>query len=362
MSNLNRSKEWRNILDDLMAETGVTLQQIAEYIDAPYNGKETGLYSKLPQKRKKFIGIGMAFGLPLSEINSWILRYSGKRRLYIKDISEDLIWIYLIGLNNTACANAAKVSEGTASNYFRMFERCQDTAFVIYRQLWDEIIAGSVDTSELEIRLEKVPYDDDFKGLREFIVDNIDSFKTAYSKPRRMLDRYVRCILSGLSDPESGSTANLNSLRGLLDDSMINFLSGNSDIINVIDMRRRVRTVGIKNIPTSRKTHISLCLALGMTADEINEYLTLMGYDTLSKQKEQEVQLAEILTLWEKKHALQRRYKDQFMKHPEDITLTQKEKHQAAESMLLLRQDMKEEYRKRGWSFPYYNDKNKERK
>ena len=359
MANLNRSKEWRNTLDDLMAGAGVTLQQIAEYIDVPYNGKETGFYSKLPQKRKKFIGIGMALGLPLSEINSWILRYSGKRRLYIKDISEDLIWIYLIGLNNAASANAAKVSEGAAPNYFRMFEKCQDSAYVVYRQLWDEIIAGSVDTSELEVRFEKLPHDDDFKGLREFIVDNIDSFKTAYSKPRKMLDRYVACILNGLSDPEN--IANLNSLRGYLDDSMINFLSGDSNIINVIDMRSKVRTVGIKNIPTGRKTHISLCLALGMTVDEIDEYLSLMGYDTLSRQKETERQLAEVLPLWEEKHKLQRNYKDQFIKDAEEISLSPEEQLQAAESMLLLRQDLREEYSKRGWSFPYYHDKSKER-
>lgn len=356
-----------------MQETGISLEQIAEYIDSPYNGNETGFYAKLPQKRKRYIGIGMALGQPLDVINIWILKYSGKRRLYIKDVSEDLIWIYLIRLNYKTRQELQKNNNGnavdlsTVTNYYNMYESCQTTAYVTYRQLWDEVTLGSVDTSDLEILFENVDLDDRFEGLRTFIIDNMDSFKTAYSKPRKMLDRYVGCILKGFV-PKS-SKPKLNSLRGYLDDSMINYLSGNSNIINSVDRKNGTRTLSTKHIPNNRKTHISLCLALGMTKEEVDHYLVLMGYAPLNPENEDEHNLSRALTLWEKTHPLQRAYKMYCIgKTPEVMKSANarasgmeisgpEEMRKAAESMLQLRQDLRIEYSRRGWEFPYYNDK-----
>ena len=342
MSNLHRDKEWRSILDELIAQQGVDLRFVADYIGAPYNGSETVFYAKVPKKRTRFIGIGMALRQPLEVIDQWIGDYSSHRRLYVKDVTEDLIWIYLIGLNR-------EVPDGD-TNYFRMFDECQEAVLMIYRQLWDEITLGSIDTSDLEIELEKISYDDTFTGLRQFIVDHMDSFKTAYSKPRRMLDRYVECILNPDSS-ESGDRT-LNSLRGYLDDSMINYLSGDSETVHTMDRRKPVRKVAFKPVPKNRKTHISLCLALGMTRTEIDQYLELMGYAPLRK-KGEEGELIGILSDWEQKRPLQQAYKKVCFEGQTKPELTREQRREAVQEMLNLRRDLHEEYKKRGQVFPY---------
>lgn len=344
MSNLHRSKSWKQILDGCMESENICLSQIAEYIGSPYNGNETVFYAKLPRKRSKFIGIGMALGQPLEVINDWILTFSDKRRLYVKDISEDLIWIYLIGLN------ADKFGNGI--NYYRMYEQCQENAFILYTQLWDEITLGSLDTSNLEIKLQKIEYDDAFVGLKDFIIDNMDSFKTAYSKPRRLLNGYVKCILEARA-PDSRRS--LNSLRGFLDDSMINYLVGDADSINVVRKSDNTRIIGFKQIPTNRKTHINLCLALGMTEEEINKYLRLMGYASLRTADPNEKKLIEMLALWEKNNPLPRRLKDETFGQAGDVLLSEEERRSASDGMLNLRRDLEEEYTRQHISFPYYN-------
>lgn len=89
-------RSWRNTLDRLAGETGVSLEAVSEYIGAACNDGEPGFYVKMPRKRSTFIGIGMAFRQPSEVINQWITDYARKRRLYVKDISEDLVWLYLI--------------------------------------------------------------------------------------------------------------------------------------------------------------------------------------------------------------------------------------------------------------------------
>ena len=342
MSNLHRDRQWRARLDELIREQNVDLEFIADYIGAPYNGSETVFYAKVPKKRTRFIGIGMALRQPLEQINQWILDYSSHRRLYVKDVADDLIWIYLIGLNQSA--------EEGAANYFRMFEECQEAALMIYTQLWDEITLGSIDTSDLEMELERISYDDTFQGLRQFIIDHMDSFKTAYARPRRMLDRYLDCILNPDGSEAGGKT--LNSLRGYLDDSMINYLSGDSETVHTMDRRKPVRKVTFKTVPKNRKTHISLCLALGMTRGSIDQYLELMGYAPL-REKGEEGQLIEMLAGWERKRPLQEAYRKACFEETAGPELTGEQKQTAVQEMLNLRRDLHEEYKKRGLVFPY---------
>lgn len=345
MSELRRNKEWRQQLRTLMDEQGVDLEYIAEYIGAAYNGGETVFYAKIPKKRKRFIGIGMALRQPLDTINQWIRDYSSNHTLYVKEVADDLIWIYLIRLNLSEQAKGV--------NYFRLFEECQAAALATYEQLWDEFSVGSLDTSDVEIELQNVSYDDTFTGLKQFIMDHMDSFKTAYMKPRRMLDRYVNCILN--EDVKDRKYKTLNSLRGYLDDSMINFLSGNSNTVHTIhtmDRGKPVRRIGFKQIPKNRKTHISLCLALGMTRHEIDQYLSLMGYAPLREDGEEGI-LTELLVWWEKKKPLQRAYKKACFGDRSAGELSQEQMAGAIEEMLYLRSDLQNEYRMQGMYFPY---------
>ncbi len=339
-------RSWRTELDRLAAETGITFRAVCDYTGMAYNENEIAFYTKMPKRRSSFIGIGMAYHQPLDVINDWIMRYGGRKKLYAKDISEDLVWIYLIN------ANAA--DPDTDRNYFQLYEKCQEVAFATWQQLWDEITIGSVSTADVEIQLENVDYDDDFKGLKDFIIDHMDSFKTAYVKPRRMLDRYVDQILETCgSCPEKTGIRNINDLRGWLDDSMITYLFGNTETINTIDPKTRKKTIRIKRVPKNKRTHIALCLALGMSVDEINVYLTLMGYSPLAEETEGEKTLIEMLKEWEKRFPLPGLYKKLHFGGSRKVRLTPADELHAVEDMLTLRQTLKTFYKIQGIPFPY---------
>ena len=277
---MNKVKRWRRTLDTLLEENNRDLKWLCEYTGAVYNENSVSFYEKLPKKRKTYIGIGMAFRQPLEVINTWIADFAMKKKLYVKDISEDLVWIYLIHLNLD--------DPDPDANWFRRYEDCQAVAHAAYREVWQAAISDSLSTADMDVKLDKEEHDQDFKGLTRFISVNIDSFKTAYSRPREYMNKYLNAIFRHGLSGEYSKYAKLNSLRGYLDDGMINYLSGDFTTINTYDRVNHKRTLRIKFIPKGRKFHISLCLALGMTVEEIDRYLDLMGYVPLQSEDKTE--------------------------------------------------------------------------
>lgn len=348
-----RLNRWKLELDRLVENTGMTLDYVADYIGTSYTTK-AGFFRKLPKKRSTYIGIGMAFRQPLERINRWITEYGGKRKLYIKDVLDDLVWIYLIETNLS--------DRSGETNWFKQFDRFREEAADTYHLMWDVDLNDEMGTGTAEERFRIIPKDGDVRSFRSFIAENIDAFKTAYTKPRRMLDAYVKWILE-TQNRCAGNTSKitLNSLRGNLDDSMINYLSGNVNVVNVVNRSSKELTSGIKKIPKGRRTHISMCLALGMTTEEINRYLDLMGYSALDRSDREESKLVKALDDWESRHILQRRYKDKYLREAggecvsdeeastagNDDTKTPKlsdaEELRAVSEMLQLRQDILDE-------------------
>lgn len=342
----NKSKQlklWRSELDNLCERSDLSLEDVCAYAGFTYNGKETAMYKKLPKKRSVFIGTGMAFGLTLDEIDDWIMRYGGKKKLYAKDISEDLIWMYLIEAN---CSDRE-----SGKNYYRLYEKCRDVAHATWKELWDELTMDPKDTADVEVELENVDYDDEFEGLKTFIMDHMDSFKVAYSKPRKMLDSYVDLIVGALKSGGADNIRGLTDLRGWLDDSMINYLSGDSEMINVIDRRSHRKTVRIKYVPKNKRIHIAMCLALGMGRSEMDRYLELMGFAPLGEGGEQEMILAAMLDEWEADTPGVTELKK--ILDGGECSLRPAGRLQAAEDMLMLRQELDERYKERGLVFPY---------
>ncbi len=341
-----KMRSWRNTLDQLAAESGLSFKDVCEYTGMTYNENGPSFYYKLPRKRRTYIGIGMAFRQPVEVINKWLTKYAGKRKLYAKDISEDLVWMYLIN------ANLRDGSDRT--NYFLRYDEFQSIAYAVFCEKWDEILMGYADTADVEVRLAQADYNSEYDGIKEFVAENMDAFKTAYVKPREYLDVYVSNILRTCRrNPANESIRSLNSLRGYLDDSMINFLSGDSNTINVINRNTGKRTINIKHVPRGRKKYICLCLALGMTTEDINCYLEMMGYAPLGMTDVNEARLISALSEWEQGHPLQRAYKNRHIKHDDSAELTQNEEFQAVEEMLQLRTDLKERYRLEDAVFPY---------
>ena len=334
-------KEWKSTIDRLVDETGISLREVCDYMGSAFNEDGVSFYVKLPRRRSSFIGIGMAFGQPLEVINEWIVGYGRKRKLYVRDISEDLVWIYLI--------NANYEDRSSGINYYRRYEEYQAVAHAVFREKWDEVIATAEDTADVEISLGQADYGPEYDGIKAFVAAHMDAFKTAYNKPRRFLDMYVDRILRTCKyHPGLSSLKSLNSLRGYLDDSMINFLSGDSERINVIDRVSGKRTINIKYIPKGRNKFIELGVSLGMTAEDINRLLDLMGYGPLDTANKGESTLISRLADWESKHPIQRKFKNKYFYGASDTELTRAEECEAVDEMLTLRAELIDQYRKDG--------------
>ena len=340
-------RSWRNTLDRLAKETGTSLEEVSEYIGAACTDGTPGFYSKMPRRRSTFIGIGMAFKQPVDVINHWITDYARKRKLYVKDISEDLVWLYLI--------NANLRDESGSINYYKSYEDYQAVAYAVFRERWDEIVLGLEDTADVEVSLGQADYGPEYDGIKAFVAEHMDAFRSAYAKPRAMLDGWLQQIISTCREhPEETVISSLNSMRGWLDDSMINFLSGDVSTVNVIDRKTGKRTINIKRMPKSRRKYIAMCMALGMTTDDIDRFLEMMGYAAIDVSDSDEGKLLMALTEWETTHPLQREYKNRYFKNDVSIGLTPAEEYRAVRDMLQLRSDLEEAYRHKGYEFIYF--------
>lgn len=339
-------RSWRHTLDHLAKETGTSLEEVSEYIGAACSDGAPGFYNKMPRKRTTFIGIGMAFRQPVDMINQWIIDFARKRKLYAKDISEDLVWIYLINAN---------LNDKTGStNYFKLYEEFQAVAYAVFRERWDEISFGLEDTADVEVSLGQAEYGPEYDGIKTFVAEHMDAFRSAYAKPRAMLDAWLQQIIDTCREhPEETVISSLNSMRGWLDDSMINFLSGDASTFNVIDRKTGKRSINIKRMPKSRRKYIAMCMALGMTTDDIDRFLEMMGYGTIDVSDSEDGKLLMALTEWETNHPLQRAYKNHYFKNDDSIELSPAEEYQAVRDMLQLRSDLAEAYRHKGYEFIY---------
>ena len=337
-----RLKQWRTELKKCIADSGMSVQEICEKTGLTYSN-DTAFFARLPKRRETYIGIGMVLGQPLETIDRWIRKYGRKRGLYVKDITEDLVWIYLI---EAAAADPARGAE-----LYRMHEKCADAAYQTYCALWQDYIEHDEGTVQLLEELKAMPFDDEFKGLTEFVAGHMDAFKTAYARPRRMLDDYARMILK-YSGQRSGKELSLSVLRGYLDDSMINYLSGDPETIHALERSSGRHSLSLKHVPKGRKSHIALALALGMTT-EIDRYLELMGFVPLDAVQAEEGILISTLAKWEEDHPLQRRLKQMELEGDGSVEMTEKEIDEALKEMLHLRQDVGAEFGKIKKTCPY---------
>lgn len=351
----HRVRSWRQELKKQSELTGISLGQVCAYIGAE-SSERPGFYRKLPKNRKTYIAVGMAYRLSPEDINRWITYYGTKRALYIKDILEDMIWLYLINAN---CRD-----QTSGRNYYMEFETARAHIEELYNEIWEQDISENIVTADLKEDFRYIEYDDEYFALKRFVSENMDSFKTAYARPRKMLNQYVASILATKNkNAPVGRKWTLNMLRGWLDDSMINYLSGYSESINSYDRAKGCRTSAIKHVPKNKKAHISLCLALGMTGHEIDCYLQMMGYAPLDSTDRQEGALIIILKNWDDMHPLQRGYKQRHMAGDAGISLSPKEETGAVNEMLQLRSDVKEIYEETAVNrdgkkekFPYMNE------
>ena len=337
---------WKEELNSLVSKTGISLDEVAEYIGASYK-RDIGFYAKLPHRRDTIIGIGMAFKLSLDEINHWLTHYAKKSKLYAKDVFSDLIWIYLINCNYN--------DKDSDINYYRLYDRCVAATSATYQEFFRENASEDQGTAPVARDLCDIGFDIEFEGLRGFVIDHLDAFQTAYTKPRKILEKYVKTICDTLSETGNG-VSTLSSLRGYLDDSMINYLSGSPDTLHAVDLKSGKITEHLKVIPKSRKEHIALCLALGMIKDEINEYLTASGYTELDSNEAEERALLIALDMWDDAHPLQRAYKANRIYGDSSVEISKEDEETAVEEMLLLRQSLKYEYERKGDKFQYIND------
>lgn len=331
-----RLSKWRNELKSLSQKTGISFEYVCDYIGSEFSSTP-GFYRKLPKNRTTYIAIGMAYKCSLQVINEWLVKYAAKQKLYAKDILNDLVWEYLIICNEK--------DHHSNINYFKKYEKCRADIEELYLKLWNINIGENKNTITLEERLKSIRFDQENAALINFVAGNIDAFKTAYIKPRCFLNMYVTKILATKNSSNSSERkVTLNSLRGYLDDSMINYLAGSYETINVKSSAHGERTSNMKAVPKNKRAHISLGLALGMTLEDLDKYLVMMGYAPLDGTQTEEGELINLLRKWEIKHPTQRKYKLKYIHGDDSIVITKEEASNAVGEMLQLRQDLKFEY------------------
>lgn len=321
---------WRLEFRTLAKVHGMTPSMLCEYLGLSVSDKPS-FWMKMPMKREIFIGLGMALKQPLNVINRWITIYGDKKKLYVKDIMSDLVWIYLIEAN---CRDM-----NSDINYYKKYESVRSVIESVYLDIWREEQTNIEETYEVEKSMENIEYSEAHIDISRFVERHIGDITSAYSKPRHMLRDYVEAIVKVLDEAEEVKW-NLSRLRGYLDDSMVNYLAGDPDYFNVIDRKTKTMTPVFKTMPVTKEAHVRICMALGMTEYDINKYLELMGYAPLSEAEPVEKQLISVLGNWENNHSLQRTFKNQCIygiNTPEQNELTLEEQVSAVEQILELR-------------------------
>ena len=241
------------------------------------------------------------------------------------------------------------MDKSSETNYYRKFDECRKAIEEIYLRMSEEISEEYVDTLELDKNAVKILFDAEYINLKKFVRENLDAFTTAYNKPKQFLNAFVDNILRVKNNNNTKRrTWTLNSLRGYLDDSMINYI-----------------TSGVKYVPKNKKTHISIGLALGMTIDDLDIYLKMMGYASLDGTYLEEGLLINFLEKWEESHPLQRAFKNKYIYNKLDADFKMSDEIQAINDMLKLRSEIKEMYenfletspnKTKNKKFPYMND------
>lgn len=332
-----RTKKWKQEIKNLRDETGISFEEVCSYIGVPQT-RLPGFYRRLPKTKSIYIGIGMAYKLPLSTINRWLIKYGGKKKLYVKDFLTDLTWIYLINANHQ--------DSDSDKNYFMLYDKCCEQINEVYLSLDKEVPSEEIDTVNLNNAACCVDFDDEHVQIKDFVRTNMAAFKSAYAKPRAFLLQFLDNILRVKNENlESGRSWTLNTLRGYLDDSMINYLTSRH-----------------REGPKSKKSHIAMGMALGMTGADLNRYLELMGYSRLDATSLDEGVLLNLLEKWEAQHPLQRLFKNRYIYNNEAASMTLEEESLSVNDMLRLRADIKDLYDTytsnsgNNRKFPYMND------
>ena len=290
-----RQNKWKKELRTLAAEKGITAPDICSYLGIPRSDTPR-FWMRMPKHREYYIGIGMCLGQSLDTINRWLRQYCGSRQLYVKDMKSDLIWIYLINAN---------YADKSVRNYYILYDKVSDEMDLAYTRLWNDNTGALIDTDMLYDEFKYLNYDEESLGLLRFVEEHFEYFKTAYAKPRKMLQDYLNIILDGLNAVGKGHWT-LNGLRGYLDDNMINYLSGNYMYINTKSHKEGKLSFHMKRIPKSKKAHIELAVALGMNVQDTNTYLEEMGYAPLDPTDANEGRIIKLMVSWEMQHPEQR--------------------------------------------------------
>ncbi|MCQ4636392.1 hypothetical protein NE619_06595 [Anaerovorax odorimutans] len=114
----------------------------------------------------------MAYKLPLKTINRWLVKYGGKKQLYIKDVFNDLVWIYLI--------NANLRDSDSGNNYYRKFDECSNSIKEIYNHMNEEIAEDDAGTADLDNDIKNIVFDPDYVAL--YLDDSMINYLTSGEK------------------------------------------------------------------------------------------------------------------------------------------------------------------------------------
>lgn len=231
------AKKFRQILED----SGMTQTKFSEVYGTSRQAVNGWLNGKIPNKREKFLKIGMTAGYGAEEIDQLLKRYGRYSGLYSKCL-EDAICLFVINQN---------YGQETVEKYNYILNRikCQITK--------DGMEEQDLETVEFDVQLQQIQTMDE---LEKFIVENSRTFDTAYNR----LDTVINF---NLKDRLSADAISLNEFA----------LSQNWSS----SLKQSVYSIRKKNWFPTRDKIISLGLHLDMDIEQINEMLDMAHMEPL---------------------------------------------------------------------------------
>lgn len=237
---------WKAKVAEIIAQNGYSKESFAKACQVSRPAVFKWCEGALPSSRNDYIRIGFAAHYTLDEMNTFLQRYGRYPALYAKSL-EDSVYIYV--LNSDDCPHT--------------YDFCCETIVAIKEQMQStsDDANAMYETTQMSDTLMKVQ---SVAELTEFIQSHAAGYRTAYAK----FYAYVNAFLIA---------NNINFAEGR--DFSVQSLANAQEWTS--SLRQSVSAIRQKKWFPLRRKVIALGLHLNMTAEQINEMLTLAQMEPL---------------------------------------------------------------------------------
>ena len=241
----DQQEQWGSIIENILTENHYTITKFADLCGVSRAAVNKWRKGSIPQNRETFLKIGFAANYTLEQMNLFLTRYGRYPGLYAKSL-EDSICIFVLS------------SDAIEHSY----HACQEILHLIQTQMtYDDTETSLVaETSAVIIQLVRLS---SVKSLLEFVQKNAGIYKKQYYK----LYDYIKKFLK------------MNLLNDFSKEDTVSLLADSQQWSS--SLRHCVSEISQNKWYPKRNKILSLGIHLNMTADQINDMLSLAQMEPL---------------------------------------------------------------------------------